>query len=567
MTQIDKIRKKSGGYISYKFYGIKDLSAGFDVKFIIDNHDFLRSIFAAIPVKPTIDSLDEFRLFFLAKKISDMEEIIPYINTDENKAIVKDLALACHKYCGEIGDRGAVIKYINKSYKRIFNKNKLDHALADATLEFVYEHNKGIKKPVWLFLADEYGYRLLNEYTKIKKVLLSNDYGSAMLDKMIKIENSTNLIEYHLNDVFNVLSDIILNCKNNKLKQVAEEKTNCIYDIIDNLNENDITERDLFIKDSIYRELLNYLRKIKDKRANTFSQKTEELGNKLNEWLKTNGKTVSYEIPVGEIVNMWRKDEHWESKLLSLTHNFRKSGNNDNNNVRVFSRLEECEKPDSILDFCSVNMPTDEYFTYSRQLALQIQSNVGGGTIFAILLNDDDAKEYYELMASAIYHIQNIAKSNRKRTLPADIDILISNIETIRKNKDKTDVKAIYYGATMLACALSEKILKIVYEDITMDMQYISTDGLELGSLLNSDNKENPLIPAFGINHLKHLAFFLCKVGNNRVGQGTRNSLAHLSDNVEDKLGDRLLSQLLWIFTDILNTVFWHYINNAGNTQ
>ena len=563
MTAIDKIRKKSSGYISYKFYGIKDLSAGFDVKFVIDNHDFLKDIFATIPTKTTVDSLDEFRLFFLAKKIGDMEEIIPYINTDENKTIVKDLASTCRKYCEEIG-QGAVIKYINKSYKHIFNKNKLDHALLDVTLDFIYEHNTGIKKPVWMFLADEYGYRLLNEYTKIKKILLSNDYGSAMLDKMIKIENPTNLIEYHLNDVFNVLSDIILNCKDDKLKQVAEQKTNCIYDIIDNLNNDDITERDLFVKDSIYRESLNYLRKIKDKRANTFSQKTEELSNKLNEWLKTNGKTVSYEIPVGEIVNMWRKDEHWESKLLSLTHNFRKSDNG--NNVRVFSRLEECEKPDSILDFCSVNMPTDEYFTYSRQLALQMQSNVGGGTIFAILLNDDDAKEYYKLIASAIYHIQDIAKSNRKKTLSADIDMLISNIETVRKNKNKTDVKAIYYGTAMLTCALSEKVLKTVYEDLMIDTQYISTDSLELRSLLDSDNKENPLISVFGADHLRHLAFFLCKVGNNRVGYGTRNSLAHLSDNIEDKLGDQLLSQLLWVFTDILNTAFWYYASKTRNT-
>lgn len=562
MTQIEKIRKKSGGCISYKFYGIKDLSAGFDVKFIIDNHDFLKDIFATIPTKTTIDSLDEFRLFFLAKKIGDMEEIIPYINTDENKTIVKDLALTCRKYCEGIG-QGAVAKYINKSYKYIFNKNKLDHALVDVALEFIYEHNNGIKKPVWIFLANEYWYRLLNEYAKIKKVILRNDYGCAMLDIMIKIENPTNLIEFHLNDVFNALSDIMLNCKDNKLRQVAEQKTNCIYDIIDNLNKDDITERDLFVKDGIYRELLNYLRKIKDKRANEFSKKTEELSNELNEWLKTNGKTVSYEIPVGEIVNMWRKDEHWGSRLLSLTHSFHKSDNG--NNVRVFSRLEECEKLDSILDFCRVNMPTDEYFVYSRQLALQMQSNVDGGTIFAILLNNDDAKEYYKLIASAIYHIQDIAKSNRKKALSIDTDMLISNIETIRKNKNKTDAKAIYYGTAMLACALSEKILKIIYEDLIMDMQYVSTDSLELGSLLNSDNKENPLIPVFGANHLKHLAFFLSKVGDNRVGYGTRNSLAHLSDNIEDRLGDQLISQLLWIFTDILNTAFWHYINSAEN--
>lgn len=564
MTVIDRIRKKSGGYISYKFYGAKDLSAGFDVKFIIDNHDFLKDIFATIPTKTTIDSLDEFRLFFLAKKIGGMEEIIPYINTDENKTIVKDLSLACRKYCEKLG-QGAVIKYINESYRRIFNKNKLDHALADVTLEFIYEHNKGIKKPVWMFLADEYGYRLLNEYAKIKKVILRNDYGSAMLDMMIRIEDPTNLIEYHLNDVFNVLSDILLNHKeNNKLVQIAEQKANQIYNTIDNLNEGDITERDLLVKDGIYKNLLDFLRATRDKRANSFSQKVNEQKNKLETWLKTNGKTVKYEIPVGEIVNAWRKIKNWELRLLNLTHDVHKESDES---MKVLSRLAECEKPKSFLDFCSTNMTTDDYFTYSRQLALQTYSNVGSGTIFAILLNDDDAEEYYRLIASAVYHVQSNSKSTRAKSLSTDIDLLISNIETIRKNKDKGDVKPFYYGSSMIACALSEKLLKILYEDIMMDEQYLLSDSLELWSLLDSSNKKNPLISIFGTNHLRHLAYFLCKDGNNQVGYGTRNSLAHLSDDIEEKLSDNLLSQLLWILTDILNTVFWYYASNTRNVK
>lgn len=563
MTQIDKIRKKSGGYISYKFYGIKDFSAGFDVKFIIDNRDFLESIFISIPTKSTMDYLDELRLFFLAKKISSMREIIPYINTDENKAIVEDLTLICYKYCDGIG-HGAAIKYINKHYKRIFNKNKLDHTLVDTVLDFILDYNKGIKKPVWMFLADQYGYRLLNEYGKTKKILLFNNYGPAMLDRMVKIENPTNLIEYHLNDVFNALSDILLNHRDSNLKQVAEQKTDCIYDIINNLNEDDITERDLLIKDSIYREQLNYLRKIKDKRANIFMRKVEDLNNKLDIWLKKNGKAISYEIPISEIVDAWRKEKNWELKLFALTHTLHKS---NGDTIAMLSMLEKCEKPNSLLDFCGTNMPTDVYFTHSRQMLLQTYLNVGGGVIMGILYEDNDSLEYYRLIASAIHHIQNLAESNRKKTLSTDIDMLISNIETIRKNKDKSDMKAIYYGAAMLVCALSEKILKIIYEDLIMDEQYISTDSLELGGLLNSDNKENPLISVFGVNHLKHLAFFLCKTGDNRVGRGTRNSLAHLSDNIEDELGDQNLSQLLWIFTDILNTVFWYYLNNIEDVR
>lgn len=561
MTQINKIRRKSGGHISYKFYG-KELSAGFDVKFIIDNHNILKDAFTPVPKIVTMKHLDELRLFFLAKKISDMEEIIPYINSNENKAIAQDLIVICHKYYNGIG-KGVIIKYINKSYRRIFNKNKFDHALVDVVLDFIFENNKGIEKSVWMFLADEYGYRLLNEYAKIKKVLLRNDYGSAMLDKMVKIKNPTSLIEYHLNDVFSVLSDILLNHKeNDKLTRVAEQKTNQIYDIVDNLNEDDITERDLLIKDSIYRNLLDFLRRIKDKRANKISQKVNEQKNKLESWLKSNGKTIQYEIPVGEIVNEWRKIENWELRLLNLTHDIHKE---NDGSIKVLSRLTECEKPKSFSDFCSTNMPTSEYFTCSRQLALQTYSNVGSGTIFAILLNDNDTEEYYRLLASAMYHIQNHSKSTRAESISMDIDLLASNIETIRKNKDKSDVKPFYYGASMIACALSEKLLKILYEDIMIDEQYLSSDSLELWSLLDSSNKKNPLIAIFGVNHLKHLAYFLCKDGNNQVGYGIRNSLAHLSDNIEEKLSDHLLSQLLWVLTDILNTAFWYYASNTRN--
>ena len=561
MTQINKIRRKSGGHISYKFYG-KELSAGFDVKFIIDNRNILKDAFTPAPKIVTMKHLDELRLFFLAKKISDMEEIIPYINSNENKAIAQDLITICHKYYDGIG-KGVIIKYINKSYRRIFNKNKLDHTLVDVVFDFIFENNKGIEKSVWMFLADEYGYRLLNEYAKIKKVLLRNGYGSAMLDKMVKIENPTSLIEYHLNDVFSVLSDILLNHKeNDKLIRVAEQKTNQIYNIVDNLNEDDITERDLLLKDSIYGNLLDFLRRIKDKRANKFSQKVNEQKNKLESWLESNGKTIQYEIPVGEIVNEWRKIKNWELRLLNLTHDIHKE---NDGSIKVLSRLTECEKPKSFSDFCSTNMPTSEYFTYSRQLALQTYSNVGSGTIFAILLNDNDTEEYYRLLASAMYHIQNHSKSTRAESISTDIDLLASNIETIRKNKDKSDVKPFYYGASMIACALSEKLLKILYEDIMIDEQYLSSDSLELWSLLDSSNKKNPLIAIFGVNHLKHLAYFLCKDGNNQVGYGIRNSLAHLSDNIEEKLSDHLLSQLLWVLTDILNTAFWYYASNTRN--
>ena len=493
-----------------------------------------------------------------------MEETVPYINTDENKAIVKDLTTTCRQYC-EGFSQAPVIEYINNHFKRIFNKNGSEHTLVDVVLEFIYEHCGGINKSVWIFLADRCSQRLLGDYKIVKKILLRNNYGPTMLDKMIKIENPADLIKYRLDTVFNVLSDIILNQKNEDLNATAKKKTDHIYDVINSLNEDSFADRSLIINDGIYRELLNYLKKIKDRRANAFSQKVKESNKKLNSWLKTNGVTLRYEIPVGDIIDGWRNKEHWCSKLLLLTHKFRTV----NDNVKAFSLIEECKKSNTLLDFCSSNMPTDDYFTYSLQLSLRGCLSFYSGVIRIILLDENDATEYYNLILSAAHHIQTLSRSNRKETLLTDVDILTDNIEIIRNNKNNPNLnlKGIYYGTTMLACSLSEKLLKIVYEDLTMDIRYVSTDNLGLGSLLNSKDSENPLIPVFGANHLKHLAFFLCKVGDNRVGDGIRNSLAHLSDDIEAKLGDQLLPQILWIFTDILNTVFWHYADKAKNAE
>ena len=228
MTVIEKIRKKSGGHILYKFYGVEDMSAAYDVKFIVENHDFLKNIFTPAPKKTTIRYLDELRLFFLAKKISDMEETVPYINTDENKAIVKDLTTTCRQYC-EGFSQAPVIEYINNHFKRIFNKNGSEHTLVDVVLEFIYEHCGGINKSVWIFLADRCSQRLLGDYKIVKKILLRNNYGPTMLDKMIKIENPADLIKYRLDTVFNVLSDIILNQKNEDLNATAKKRRRTTY--------------------------------------------------------------------------------------------------------------------------------------------------------------------------------------------------------------------------------------------------------------------------------------------------------------------------------------------------
>ena len=68
----------------------------------------------------------------------------------------------------------------------------------------------------------------------------------------------------------------------------------------------------------------------------------------------------------------------------------------------------------------------------------------------------------------------------------------------------------------------------------------------------------------FEENHLKNLSFFLLRIGENKVGENIRNSLAHLNISLSD-LTPFLVAKVLWIFTDILNTIFWHCFKDLAD--
>ena len=77
-----------------------------------------------------------------------------------------------------------------------------------------------------------------------------------------------------------------------------------------------------------------------------------------------------------------------------------------------------------------------------------------------------------------------------------------------------------------------------------------------LGELLNHANSY--MVDLFGCNHIKNLSYFLLhsKDSQQEIGYNYRNMLAHWSDTDADVMTPQLVWQILWLFTDILNTTF-----------
>lgn len=541
--------------IPYKYFGPSDMATGFAVEFTIKNYATLLGYYSDNYTSRQITNPTELRLFFLANTLSQLSEIVPFIKTEDNKTKINSIAEACHHYL-ETTENGTAIKYINSAYEKILPDYEHSHLLFEATIDFILDNITGIDKSVWLYISEKYNHILIFNYEKIQ-FLLKNEFGKILLDKIIHTNEVSDLLEYPLRSVLLIVADIIKTSSNKDLLEVANRKKDELYKLVLDFNSAN-SARDLIIKEQIYREFLQFLREVKDGRANSFAKNVKTIQEQSIKQLQENGIKTSYEIPIDEILKIWRGQDHWEIRLLSLTHD----PSNKADYTEMISRLAKCETPDSLLDHFSANMPTDDYFTYSRQLSLQIYSSLGTGIIMGILRNNKDAFEYYKLISSAINYISERSKSNRVGTLKIDIQALIDGIETARSNKDNTNSMALYYGTVMLSCAIAEKLLKILLDDVVGDKRFISNNQLVLGKMLNPTNKENELIDIFGIDHMKHLAFFISTSGNNKIGRELRNKVAHLSDDIEKDINYQLLAHSLWLLTDITNTLFWYYLKN-----
>lgn len=66
-----------------------------------------------------------------------------------------------------------------------------------------------------------------------------------------------------------------------------------------------------------------------------------------------------------------------------------------------------------------------------------------------------------------------------------------------------------------------------------------------------------------GEQHIKALSYFLMKNipgDSDDLGLNIRNSLAHLHNIPENQLSLRGISEIVWLFTDVLNSVYIYAI-------
>lgn len=536
--------------ISLYDYGKHDLSIGWEVKSIVDNPDIFDDFFGKYPLKK-IESLDDYCLYLLAIKFTKMREYLPVLAQEEHKEKISKLADQASVALSNI-TTGDVIRFINGNAPELMRHKHAIHDLYRVTLDLVAQYClSGIDKSVSEHLCDNYGYMLIDRYDQFEKCFEKHPdlFSRVFPTGQLEIINP-----FRFEKVLGIWSHII-NKDSSKLKPIVEKHIDELYIDVEKLAASIDSDNVIHYEGTI-REFGAFLYRIKSLRAKEFDAHVKKTQAILDKYIQENGHVWSYEIPVKEIIEAWKTTD--DIKLLWLTHKRAE----DKGAPRIISMLSDMEIITSLTDHVSTNIPTDAFYTRSRQRALSFLSATCSATIMGLLRDEEAIDSYLPLMLGAVKTICQHTDIEEDE-LMADMEYWAKTVHLFADNinSDEVIVRAMSYSVAMFTFALLEKVLRSMYFYETSGKLYVSQNNATMGTLLSESNSF--MNDIFGADHIKHLAFFILRDQESQVGENMRNSLAHWSGLTPNELEPYFAAKAIWLFTDVVNTVLLHYLEKA----
>lgn len=558
MDSLNTVFENNNIMISLRYYGPQDLATGWEVKSIVENPDIFDDFYSKHPLL-SISNIDDYYLYLLSLKFSSMREVIPVLLQKSHKEVILTLSQNAELELLRINP-GDVIEFINKNIEDIFDVEMSTYDIRFITLDLIAKYITGIRRETLEYLCKKHGYLLIDRFDQFEKSferypdLFECIYPTGHLDEINSLSLETTL------EIWNHIH----NKANSNLKGVVEKCTDILAEDIKQLSDTANVDNIMQIEGTI-RKFCSFLQRTNNPKANEYTKLAKVAAELLSKNVLEKGHSFQYEIPVGEIVEKWKVTKAWEIRLLSITH----APKSDKDSFSYISRLSvKPKEKHSLIDYVSTNIPTDDYYTTSHQQNLSVIASIGAGTLIGIIGNKDTMVDYLSLVSSAVSLIVETLHAEEEQ-LQQDVEMLSAMVQLIGNNfeMDTDAMHGICYGASMYACAIMEKLLRILNVYIVKDEIYIPLNKATLGELLTTSN--GYLTDVFGDDHIKNLSFFLQKTQTSNVGENIRNSLAHWANVSKDRMTNFFFAKILWLFTDILNTVFWYclgHITDASDT-
>jgi hypothetical protein len=551
MENLREILKQKNISITLRYYGKDDLGTGWDIKAVVENPDVFGNYSEHYSLDK-LESLDDYYIYLMSLKLAALADAASIVK-DEYKNIVLNVASEADKVSSGISN-GEVISFINKNIAAIFDKELSAHEMRALTIDLIVKFSSGISAHTYEYLVDNYNYMLIDRYSDFEKIFEAD---SKLFSRLIPDAKLENIMVLRLDTVLSIFEHIS-NSHTSNLKSIVEDRIEELYKEAVKIART-MESRNIIQNENIVRKFYAFLNNIKSPLAGSIKASVDIAQKKMDEYLKQNGQSFSYEIPVNEILERWRKSSNWEVRLLTLTHDVSVI----DEKCVAESRLAKYEKRQpTIVDLVSSNISTDDFYTVSHQQELGITASIEIGTMLGIIANDEYFQEYLNLISSGIKCIENELKIDDMELSDA-LNILIQMLGTIKANisVESEILRLLCYSASMYICSYMEKVLRLTYEYLAKGKIYVPSGQATLGNLLSVHNEI--MVDIFGTYHIRHLMFFLSRDGDKKIGYNYRNKLAHLTGDIEKRFNVHFVAELLWLLTDVINTIFWKVLQNS----
>lgn len=535
---------------SAKYFEGNDFATNFEIKQIIENDSFFKTLFTRYPVT-NIDTIEDYFNYLFASKIICFENNIPTLINDEHKELLNQIISDAKNIIIAI-KKGCIIKFINTSYQTLLVHSFEPYGISevfDATIELITKYGNGISFDVKQYVFSKCGNTVIQHFDDFEGILKANP---ELFDNLFPEYRLESIRGYSFKNTLNVIAHLRQNPNSSffeKTELWIKSISNDVEELAKTLNTDNV-----LLHDQTIRNYVTFLRRIQHIDANRFEKVQHDLDKLLSESVLKNGHTFSMEIPTDKIKAMLASKQPIYRRILNITHT------PDMVSLIWRSNLDKPpENKNSFIDMVSTNIPTNEYFTFSHQRFLDSIVTVGAVTIHTIFTNKNITNEYLNGFFDLVDCIAIETKSDVDE-LASDYELMtqmVGNIFSLPVDTDRLLVHSLCYGAAVFICAFSEKLLRLCYFEEMKESIYIPLNKSTIGNLLSDGNEAMTKI--LGKYQLKHLNYYLGQDKDGNVGMSYRNRLAHWAEINENYLTPQLVCQLFYLFTCIINSLSLYY--------
>lgn len=544
MNILDKLKEK-GITENIIYFGKDDWSTGISVSNFLKEKELILNHYNK---NNEIETIEEYIDYLFALYVLKFKEIIDLVKPkykDEFQLFIESFTAITSNY--KIKD---CILFINKEYKNIYNFNKEDGIstlhldIKQQTTDIVANYLNSFSKEIINYIMTARFINVIDNFEIWIKYFKKNH---DVLEILFSKENIYEYFDVRDTDIYNSLN-IMKSCDEvSKIVDILREyilEKYCEYE-----------GEQVWISYHRISYFYEFLLKINSKYIKEFSKYVSNQKKDLEHEITEKGQHIDFKIDLKPFLDFFKDDtKPWEVKIIYTTHIL------ENKKMKSFFEYAVSHKEKSLSDFISSrNIENNDYFDNSCLRNLDIYMFERKARLMILLSNSELTQELYSDVFGEINYIYEKINLNEKQS---KVDVLYNMLfEYLSKIfLDKEDNTKIYlYGCCSLICGLIEKLLRDIFLNVCENSTIAS--NLTLGGMLNN-LESNTLLNVYSKDELRCIRYYLGKDDKyDLIGFNIRNDMAHINEEIIDKLDNDLVLTLLCILVSTINSTILHYQN------